>query len=101
MGELSSDESRQFIDHFSEILPEHREAIIQKANGNPYFLNELAAGVVAKGELVLPDTVNDVVTMRMDGLDNATKEMIRRASVIGNIFELNTLQSLFKDSFVD
>lgn len=98
---MSADESRQFIDHFSEILPEHREAIIQKANGNPYFLNELAAGVLAKGELVLPDTVNDVVTMRIDELDNAAKEMIRRASVIGHVFELNTLQSLFKDATVD
>lgn len=98
LGELAADESAEFLDFYSDILPSHREAIIQKANGNPYFLNELAASVVAKGELVLPDTINDVVTMRMDELDNATKEMIRRASVIGHIFELKTLQSLFRDS---
>lgn len=100
LGELSADESSKFLQYYADLMPEHREAIVQKANGNPYFLNELAASVIAKGELVLPDTVNDVVTMRMDELDNVSKEMIRRASVIGPVFELNTLHALFKDSAV-
>lgn len=101
LEELSPEECRQFVDSYSEISPQDREAIIQKADGNPYFLGELAANVVAKGELVLPDTINDVITMRMDKLDNASREIIRRASVIGHGFELKTLQSIFKSTPVD
>ncbi len=96
LGELSAEECRQLVASYSEISQEEQKTIITKANGNPYFLGELAANVVAKSELALPDTINDVITMRMDKLDNATREMLRIASIIGHDFELKTLQSLFR-----
>ena len=101
LGELSPEECRQFIDAYPDIAPDDREVIIQKARGNPYFLGELADGVAAKGELILPDTINDAITMRMDKLDNTAKTMLRRASVIGQRFELETLRHLFRNPSVD
>ena len=97
---LSDDESNMLLNTYSNLSSEQKETIIQKANGNPLFLKELAANVTATGELVLPDTINDVVTMRIDALDNDTKEVVRKASIIGHSFEYETLQHLIQDSAV-
>lgn len=98
LGGLSPEECGQCLEIHPDISAETRQAIIQKANGNPYFLGELAASVVDKGELSLPDSINDIVTMRMDKLDNSTRDVLRRASVIGHYFYLDTLQYLYPDA---
>ena len=79
-----------------------REQILDKANGNPFFTEEIIRsiidvedGVLKNGvlkatskfdELVIPQTINDVLMARIDRLDEKTRNLITIASVIGRNF---------------
>ncbi len=58
------------------------QAILTKADGNPFFLEELAQTVVEQGERTLalgvPDTVHAVLATRIDRLPPEEKRCSRR-----------------------
>jgi class 3 adenylate cyclase/tetratricopeptide (TPR) repeat protein len=82
--------------------------IAGKAEGNPFFLEELGrallenGGVRVEGDrvvlaaaastLVVPDTVQDVIAARLDRLEESTKRTVQTASVIGREFALGLLR---------
>jgi predicted ATPase/DNA-binding winged helix-turn-helix (wHTH) protein/class 3 adenylate cyclase len=61
--------------------------IVTKADGNPFFLEELTRSVVERGMAdpphALPDTVHAVLTARMDRLPPVTKRVLQTAAIIG------------------
>jgi predicted ATPase len=61
--------------------------IVAKADGNPFFLEELTRSVVEQGAMhtprALPDTVHAVLTARIDRLSAAAKRVLQSAAVIG------------------
>jgi class 3 adenylate cyclase/tetratricopeptide (TPR) repeat protein len=83
-------------------------AIAGKAEGNPFFLEELGRALVETGAvraeggrlvlaqpaatLVVPDTVQDVIAARLDRLDELQKRTVQTASVIGREFALSLLR---------
>jgi tetratricopeptide (TPR) repeat protein len=84
-------------------LPEDVQAlIIRKAEGNPFFVEEVVKSLqetgalrpvgdhygLAKGldEIVVPDTIQDVIMARIDRLEDASKRTLQLASVIGREF---------------
>jgi transcriptional regulator with AAA-type ATPase domain/tetratricopeptide (TPR) repeat protein len=86
-----------------EPLPEALERlVVRKAEGNPFFVEELVrslqetgavrstgSGVVLARELdqiVVPDTVHDVILARLERLDEAPRATLQVASVIGRDF---------------
>jgi len=78
------------------------DQIIQRAGGNPFFIEEVVrsfidegAVVKANGEfkvtekiekMVIPYTINDVIMARIDRLDENTRDLVKVASVIGRSF---------------
>ena len=78
------------------------DQIIQRAGGNPFFIEEVVrsfidegAVVKANGEfkvtekiekMVIPHTINDVLMARIDRLDENTRDLVKVASVIGRSF---------------
>jgi tetratricopeptide (TPR) repeat protein len=84
--------------------------IVDKAEGNPFFLEELVRSVeelgavrrdgsrlVVAGRLdaaLVPDTVQDVVTARIDRLAEAPRRALRIAAVIGREFSRGLLARL-------
>ena len=75
--------------------------IMGRAEGNPYFLEELVAGLVEAGvlikatggwtvaqaaEITLPPTVNGVVASRLDRLSLPLKSTLQVAAVLGRTF---------------
>ena len=62
-------------------------AIVAKGQGNPFFLEELAQAVVEQGgqhpRLVIPETVQAVLTARLDRLPSEAKALLQVAAVIG------------------
>ena len=78
------------------------DQIIQRAGGNPFFIEEVVrsfidtgAVVKANGEfkvtekiagMVIPHTINDVIMARIDRLDENTRDLVKVASVIGRNF---------------
>jgi class 3 adenylate cyclase/tetratricopeptide (TPR) repeat protein len=76
------------------------EEIVAKADGNPFFLEQLAlhAGEARdlRSDLMVPDTIHDVVMARIDRLPEKTKQLLQTASVIGREFSLRLLRAVWK-----
>jgi class 3 adenylate cyclase/tetratricopeptide (TPR) repeat protein len=74
------------------------ETILSKAEGNPFFLEELALAVTqqSSGEHAIPDTVQGVLSARIDRLSEGTKRLVRTASVLGREFSLKLLDKVWE-----
>jgi class 3 adenylate cyclase/tetratricopeptide (TPR) repeat protein len=71
-------------------------AILRKAEGNPFFLEELAHAVIEHGpEHRIPDTVQGVIMARMDRLPDAAKKALQAASVLGREVPLRLLERVW------
>jgi tetratricopeptide (TPR) repeat protein len=59
--------------------------IVARADGNPFYLEELIRAVAA-GAQTLPDSVLGMVQARLDALGSEAKRLLRAASVFGQTF---------------
>jgi class 3 adenylate cyclase/tetratricopeptide (TPR) repeat protein len=73
-----------------------RKEILSVAEGNPLFLEQLAAVAVdaAPGRLPIPPTIEAVIGARLDQLPRRELALLECASVIGRRFELRPLVEL-------
>ncbi len=71
-----------------DLAPDQLAAIIERAGGNPLFVQELVAATRASHDDVetLPESVEGVVTSRIDSLALADRALLRWASVLGPSF---------------
>jgi class 3 adenylate cyclase/DNA-binding SARP family transcriptional activator len=93
----------------AESMPaELRELIYRKAEGNPFFVEEVTRSLVEAGalrrsgsgdvvarpveEINVPDTVQDVIMARLDRLPEEPKRALQTASVIGREFAVRLLE---------
>lgn len=67
-------------------------AVVERARGNPLFLTEFARAGADGG--TVPDSLNDLVTARIDALQPAERQVLRTAAVAGIRFELPLVQEL-------
>ncbi len=74
-------------------------AIVDKGDGNPLFLEQLAlhAGEDGRRQSAarVPDTIHDVVMARIDRLPEATKRLLQIAAVIGREFSQRLLDAVW------
>ena len=103
-------------------LPEYsaaiRTLILEKAEGNPFFVEEVIRVLIGAGVLVregplwratrtitaldIPDGIQSVLLARIDRLPVQAKRVLQAASVIGRLFFLDTLREmLHEDGAVD
>jgi class 3 adenylate cyclase/tetratricopeptide (TPR) repeat protein len=95
----------------TEHLPEALQAlIIKKAEGNPFFVEEVVKSLREAGairhagddyvltkpleEIVVPDTIQDVLMARIDRLEDVSKKTLQLASVIGREFTYRLLERI-------
>jgi tetratricopeptide (TPR) repeat protein len=75
--------------------------IIEQAEGNPFFLEELTRAVIEQGALqeavTVPDTIQGVLSARIDRLPEAHKRLLQTASVLGRAFAPRLLQALWEE----
>ena len=75
-----------------------RREIVEKAAGNPFFLEELTRAVVAHADrqapLVIPDTVQAVLAARLDQVPPEEKRLLQTAAVIGMDVSVPVLQAV-------
>ncbi len=76
--------------------------IATSAGGNPYFIEEIVRSLIDKGALVpkngnfqvtsriatttIPNTIYDVLMSRIDQIDEATRDLVRIAAIVGRTF---------------
>jgi class 3 adenylate cyclase/predicted ATPase len=85
-----------------QVLPAPLEqVIIEKAQGNPFFLEELTRAVIEHGDpaaaIDVPDTIQGVLMARIDRLPEAHKRLLQTASVLGRAFAPRLLQALWEE----
>ena len=72
--------------------------LVAKADGNPFFLEELARTVVEQGtnapSPTVPDTIQAVLLARIDRLPATAKRLLQAAAVIGKDVALPLLQAV-------
>jgi predicted ATPase len=72
--------------------------LVAQAEGNPFFLEELARTVVEQGSnapsLTVPDTIQAVLLARIDRLPATAKRLLQTAAVIGKDVALPLLQAV-------
>jgi hypothetical protein len=114
---LSQEDSVQLVQNLIAIegLPARlRELIVGKADGNPFFLEEIIRDLIDGGGVVqdqatgrwkatarvetipIPDTIQGVLIARIDRLDDEVKRVLRRAAVIGRTFLYRLLRTVLE-----
>ena len=102
---LNQTESETLLSNLLRIkgLPPHiRDQILQRAGGNPFFIEEVLRSLIDEGavvlkngeyevtekinQIVIPQSIHALIMTRIDRLDEATRNLVRMASVIGRNF---------------
>jgi class 3 adenylate cyclase/tetratricopeptide (TPR) repeat protein len=94
----------------AEFPSELRDLIIRKAEGNPFFLEEVLKSLLEMGalrqrdgryiltkpiaEIYVPNTIQDVIMARIDRLEETPKRALQLASVIGREFTVRLLERI-------
>ncbi len=112
---LTEADSRQLVANLLEVeaLPDHIRAIIlQKAEGNPFFVEEVIRLLIDHGAIVprgegrgwiagkeietveIPDSLQGLVLARIDRLPEEARRTLQVASVIGRQFAVKVLEQV-------
>jgi class 3 adenylate cyclase/tetratricopeptide (TPR) repeat protein len=116
---LSSEDAVRMLDELlGGTLPAGlREVVVQRAEGNPFFVEELLGTLIDRqllerqngswrlaelpSDFAVPDTVQAVVAARVDLLEPAEKQALQAASVIGRIFWASPIYELVQGADPD
>ncbi|HEU0291181.1 MAG TPA: AAA family ATPase [Anaerolineales bacterium] len=87
-----------------------RDTIVEKAEGNPFFIEEIIRVLIETGQIVhqnshwqavtadakisLPNTLRGVLNARIDRLPETTRHVLQNAAVVGRSFDLRVLRRL-------
>jgi class 3 adenylate cyclase len=112
---LSEADSRQLVANLLAIeeLPEAMRALIlKKAEGNPFFVEEVIRMLIDRGAIVgrnggwmagaeieqvdIPDNLQGLLMARIDRLPDEARDILRVASVIGRRFPVKVLEYILK-----
>lgn len=93
------------------------ERILARAEGNPFYLEELTRGLVEEGvlqndggvvvvtrpveEIRIPDTVQEVLGARLDRLGTGAKRVAQIAAVLGRQFSRDRIEALLFEEVID
>ncbi len=98
---LTEEEGRDVVQSIGQSTPlavSTRQQIVAKAQGNPFFLEGLTQAVIEHGHhetiIAVPDTVQAVLSARLDRLPPETKRLLMIAAVIGPEAPLSLLQDM-------
>jgi class 3 adenylate cyclase/tetratricopeptide (TPR) repeat protein len=109
---LGEEDSRQLVAnllHIEDLSEKVRRLILAKAEGNPFFVEEVIRSLLDAGQVVrenshwratreienisLPDTLSGVITARLDRLVETSRRVAQTAAVIGREFGMDVLSS--------
>ncbi len=114
LKELSRDDSLELIQNLlsiKDVPRDLKDLIIDKSQGNPFYIEELVKSLIEQGYIVedrqtwkfvgdikgltLPDTVEAVILNRIDRLDLLSRDVIQVASVLGREFEEHLIRGIY------
>jgi class 3 adenylate cyclase/tetratricopeptide (TPR) repeat protein len=72
------------------------QTVLAKAEGNPFFVEELTRSLLEHPEVAVPDTIQGVLLARIDRLPEEHKRLLQTASVLGREFSLSLLSAVWE-----
>jgi class 3 adenylate cyclase/tetratricopeptide (TPR) repeat protein len=113
LGQLSTGTSAELVAAILEggdVVPELRDLILNRAAGNPLFMEELTHSLLQNGSIQkkgesfvlardvstdqVPDTIQGIIAARMDRLEESLKRIMQVAAVIGREFAFRILETI-------
>jgi predicted ATPase/class 3 adenylate cyclase len=113
VGQLSTNTSAELLGAIlegGEVVTELKDLILNRAAGNPLFMEELTQTLLQNGSIrktedrfvltrdisssQVPDTVQGIIAARMDRLDESLKRIMQVAAVIGREFAFRILETI-------
>jgi class 3 adenylate cyclase/tetratricopeptide (TPR) repeat protein len=73
------------------------ELVVRKAEGNPFFLEEMTRALGAGEGAAVPDTIHDILAARIDRLAETPKRLLQVASVLGREVSPRLLEAVWDD----
>jgi predicted ATPase len=92
LSPLSNEEAGQLLQVLLDrtLLPaETQTALLERAGGNPLYAEQFARMLVERGDvenLTVPETVQALMTARLDTVSPELKTLLQHASVVGRVF---------------
>lgn len=113
LDQLTMESSAELVEAILEgadVIPELRDLILNRAAGNPLFMEEFTHTLLENGtiqrkdnqyvlstkpsDVQVPDTIQGIIAARMDRLEDSLKRIMQVASVIGREFAFRLLQTI-------
>src|SRR5689334_2202303 len=93
---LDAAETERLIAELGGVDEDLRERILQAAEGNPLFLEEMLALVrdSGSGDVEVPPTIQALLAARLDQLDPAERSVLERGAIEGRTFHRGAVAAL-------
>jgi DNA-binding SARP family transcriptional activator len=92
LGPLPADEARKLVEHAGEVVAATAARIVETAEGNPLFLEQLVAVGADGDDTPLPATIQAVLAARIARLRPDERQLLEEASVQGRSFHVGPLE---------
>ena len=109
LGGQSADEMLRALLGGDTSLQSLKRLIVDRTQGNPFFMEEIVQALVEQGVLVrngatrltrplteihVPPTVHGILASRIDALPASQKELLQTLAVVGKDFALNLVKHI-------
>ncbi len=101
LGPLDRDEALSLASGFLDATNRIALACVERADGNPLFLEQLLRHTEASEEASVPASIQSLVLDRIDRLPGPDRQALLAASAIGQQFDLELLRHLLGDPAYD
>lgn len=99
LGPLAEEDTETLVDQLRDVSDETKARIVEAAEGNPLFLEQLLAmqAESGDGELAIPPTIQALLAARIDRLEPEERAVIERASIEGRMFHRGSVADLLPE----
>jgi class 3 adenylate cyclase/tetratricopeptide (TPR) repeat protein len=96
LGPLEREAAERLVREFRVVAPELAATCVERAAGNPLFLEQLLLNVGETVDTTVPGSIQALVLARLDRLAAEDRTALQAASVLGLQFDLEALRALIE-----
>jgi len=97
---LAPDDTERLLESY-DLDEAARQRVIEAAEGNPLFAEEMAVLVSEDGDVAVPPTIQALLAARLDRLRPDERTVIERGAVEGKVFHRSAVAELAPDTAVE
>ena len=86
LGALRDEDAARMVADLAAVEGDALAECLERAAGNPLFIEQLVRSVVESGDTEIPDSIQSLVLARMDRLAPVDRDALQAASVLGQRF---------------